>query len=158
VFPTRHRFYKNHDRLLSDKNYIFVVMADKKLNIKKITEYWKESSQQDYKTMLNLFMTGDYNWALFLGHLVIEKLIKAIYVKNNGTHAIMGHDLLRLSKNAGLNLSEEQEDLMDQLTTFNINARYDNYKQEFYRLCTKDFAEIWKIKIEVLREWLLNQL
>jgi len=133
-------------------------MTDKELNIKKITEHWKESSQQDYKTMLNLFKSGDYNWALFIGHLVIEKLLKALYVKHKRTHAVMGHDLLRLSKGTDIKLTDEQEDLLDRLTTFNINARYDNYKQEFYRLCTKDFAEEWKGKIEILREWLLNQL
>jgi HEPN domain-containing protein len=133
-------------------------MTNKELNITKIIEHWKESSQQDYQTMLNLFKSGDYNWALFLGHLVIEKLLKALYVKQKRTHAILSHDLLRLATAIGLNLTDEQQDWFDRLTTFNINARYDNYKQEFYKLCTKDFAEEWKVKIEILREWLLKQL
>ena len=55
-------------------------------------------------------------------------------------------------------ITEEQEDWFDRLTTFNINARYDSYKQEFYRLCTKEFAEEWKLVIETLREWLRKQL
>ncbi len=133
-------------------------MTDKELNTTQIIDHWIESSQQDYKTMLNLFKSGDYNWALFLGHLVIEKLLKALYVKHRKTHAVLVHDLLRLARAIGLELTEEQEDWFDRLTTFNINARYDNYKQEFYKLCTKDFAEEWKVKIEILREWLLKQL
>ena len=133
-------------------------MIEKEIDIKKIIDHWKVSSQQDYHTMLNLFKSSDYNWALFLGHLVIEKLLKALYVKHKKTHAISGHDLLRLASSIGIDLTEEQEDWFDRLTTFNINARYDNYKQEFYKLCTKEFAEEWRGNIEFLREWLLKQL
>ena len=60
--------------------------------------------------MINLFRSGDYNWALFLGHLVIEKLLKALYVKRRETHAIIGHDLLRLASKMDLKLTDEQED------------------------------------------------
>jgi len=133
-------------------------MADKELNIRKIIDHWRESSDKDYQTMINLFSSGDYNWALFLGHLVIEKLLKALYVKRKEMHAIIGHDLLRLASKMDLKLTEEQEDWFDRLTTFNINARYDSYKQEFYWLCTREFAEEWKLVIENLREWLKKQL
>jgi len=91
------------------------------------------------------------------GTFSVEKLLKALYVKHKKTHAIFGHDLLRLAPGIGIVITEEQEDWLDRLTTFNINARYDNYKQKFYKLCTKEFAEEWKSKIETLREWLLKQ-
>lgn len=133
-------------------------MTDKSLNIDSIVNHWKESSDKDYQTMLNLFNSADYNWALFLGHLVIEKLLKAIYVKKFKKHAIFGHDLLRLASKTDLVLSEEQSEWFDRLTTFNINTRYDSYKQEFNKLCTKEFAEEWKLKIEELRRWLKAQL
>ena len=133
-------------------------MADKSLNIDSIVNHWKESSDKDYQTMLNLFNSADYNWALFLGHLVIEKILKAIYVKKFNKHAIFGHDLLRLASKTDLVLSEEQSEWFDRLTTFNINTRYDSYKQDFNKLCTKEFAEEWKLKIEELRRWLKAQL
>jgi HEPN domain-containing protein len=31
--------------------------------------------------MGSMFKSGHYVWALFLGHLVLEKLLKAVYVK-----------------------------------------------------------------------------
>ena len=43
--------------------------------------YWTESSEQDFRAMKHLFEKGDYHWSLFIGHLVLEKLIKAYYVK-----------------------------------------------------------------------------
>jgi len=133
-------------------------MTGKELDIQRIIIHWKSSSDKDYETMLHLFRSKDYHWALFLGHLVIEKLIKALYVKQKHTHAIYGHDLLRLISKLEVELTEEQKDWMDRLTTFNLNARYDSYKQEFYKLCTKEFAEEWKLNIEILRDWLKKQL
>ncbi len=133
-------------------------MTGKELDIEKIISHWIESSDKDYQTMLHLFNSKDYSWALFLGHLVIEKLIKALYVKQKQTHAVYGHDLLRLISKLDFELSEEQKDWFDRLTTFNLNARYDSYKQEFYRLCTKEFAEEWKQVIDTLRKWLKKQL
>lgn len=108
--------------------------------------------------MGNLLNSSDYNWAMFLGHLVIEKLLKAVYVKVHKKHAVYGHDLLRLTSGLGLELDPVKEEWLDRLTTFNLNARYDSYKQDFYQLCTKEFAFEWNSKIEKLREWLLSQL
>lgn len=48
---------------------------------KEMIHFWIDSSNEDYQTMLNLFLSKDYSWCLFMGHIVIEKLIKALYVK-----------------------------------------------------------------------------
>ncbi len=133
-------------------------MPEGNIDIEKMIRYWIDSSDRDFNTMRNLMESGDYCWAMFLGHLVIEKLLKAAYVKVHRKHAIHGHDLLRITSNLGLELDPVKEEWLDQITTFNLNARYDNYKQEFYKLCTKEFAVEWKSKIEELRKWLLNQL
>ena len=45
-----------------------------------IISFWIESSDKDYRTMLHLFESGDYMWSLFVGHLVIEKLLKAFFI------------------------------------------------------------------------------
>ena len=127
-------------------------------NIEKIIDYWKDSSNQNYATMNNLLKSRDYNWALFIGHLVIEKLLKAHYVKSQKKHALFTHDLLRLSLKCGLKVSGEFEEWLDDISTFNLNARYDNYKQDFYKLCTKEFTAVWVQRIEKIREWLIQEL
>jgi HEPN domain-containing protein len=127
-------------------------------DIEKIIRYWKESSDQNYATMKNLLKSKDYSWALFIGHLVIEKLLKAHYVKTQKKHALFTHDLLRLSTNCGLVFSNEYEEWFDDISTFNLNARYDNYKQDFFKLCTKEFTAVWVQRIEIIREWLIQEL
>ena len=121
-------------------------------------KYWVESSDRDFKTMNHLFEKKDYNWSLFIGHLVIEKLLKAYHVKNNDDHPLLIHNLLRLAEKAGLELDEEQKDLLVTVTTFNIRARYDDHKAEFYKTCTKQFSEIWIKKIKGFRKWIKKKL
>ena len=71
--------------------------------------YWIESANRDYQTMLNLYQSKDYHWSLFIGHLVIEKLIKATYVKNINENPPRTHDLVRLAEKAGIATTEEQK-------------------------------------------------
>jgi HEPN domain-containing protein len=133
-------------------------MEERIENAEKIVQYWRETSDKDFRTMQNLLKSGDNSWALFLGHLVLEKLLKAHYVKNLQKHPIFTHDLLRLATKARLDINEETVEWLDEISTFNINARYDNYKQDFYKLCTKKFTDIWSERIEKLRLWLIKKL
>ena len=118
--------------------------------------YWQDTAGKDYDTMINLYNSGDYHWSLFLGHLVIEKLLKALYVKNSDKHVPRTHDLLRLSELAGIATSEQQKDILDRITTFNISVRYPDYQQRFYKKCTPEFT-MENIKlIKEMRIWLIN--
>jgi len=133
-------------------------MEDKIKNIDTIIHHWRESSEQNYATMQNLIKTKEYSWALFMGHLVIEKLLKALYVKKLHQHPLFSHDLLRLAKKIDLELPVGYDEWLDEITTFNLNARYDDYKHNFNKLCTIDFSNEWITKIETLRLWLISLL
>ena len=116
--------------------------------------YWTNSSDNDFNTMEHLFDTKDYHWALFIGHLVVEKLIKAYYVKNIANHPPRTHNLLRLSEKCELVLSEEQKDFLATVNAFNIRARYDDYKMDFYKICDKEFTQKWVEEIKGFRKWI----
>ncbi len=121
-----------------------------------LIEYWVDTANRDYRTMLNLYESKDYHWSLFIGHLVIEKLLKAIYVNNIDDNPPRIHDLLRLADRAQIHTTEEQKDILDLITTFNINARYPDYNQNFYKKCDYNFT---RKNIEIIKEmriWLLS--
>ncbi len=128
------------------------------INVDKVIKHWQESSDADYKTMLDLQKSKSYSWALFLGHITIEKLLKAHYVKQHKAHAPFTHNLYRLAELGGLELNDEHADWLDKITTFNINARYDDYKKEFYAMCTPEFTKEWIEKIKLLQSWIKQQL
>ena len=123
-----------------------------------IVKYWIDGAEEDFKTMNHLYGSKDYSWTLFMGHLVIEKLLKAHYVKENDTNAPFLHDLSRIAQKTSLNFSENQLDSLDEITTFNIKTRYDDYKKSFRNLCTKEFTQIRVENIKELRLWLIERL
>ena len=84
--------------------------------------------------------------ALFFGHLAIEKVLKALCAAKC-TAIPYDHKLLKLAKEAGLVLSQEQELELGVITSFNINARYDDYKHRFHQLCTPQYTAMWASKI-----------
>ncbi len=124
----------------------------------KLISYWIDSSDRDFETMKHLFRKKDYTWSLFIGHLVIEKLLKAYYVKYIDNQPPFIHDLLRLAERSKLSLNEDQKDFLDTVSTFNIRARYEDYDLEFYKICTKEFTKIWVDKIIGFRKWIKKQL
>ncbi len=60
-----------------------------------------------------------------------------------------------------VSLCRPQKDILDTVTTFNIQARYDDYKLSFFNKCTKNFTIKWVENIKEFRSWLkhnhLNQ-
>ncbi|MBI3600748.1 MAG: HEPN domain-containing protein [Nitrospinae bacterium] len=123
-----------------------------------IINYWASSANKDLKAFESLFKNGHYIWALFLGHLILEKLLKAVYVKNIDTNIPYTHDLVKIADKAELLLTDKQKDLLDEITTFNIKARYPDYKGRFYKKITKRFAENYIVKIKELRQWLIKEI
>lgn len=123
-----------------------------------LMSHWIEASDRDYTAMLHLFEKKDYHWSLFIGHQVIEKLIKAFYIKHINLQPPFIHNLLLLAEKSKLELNETQKDILDTVSTFNIRARYDDYKSEFYKTCSKDFTKIWIDKIKVFRTWIKIKL
>jgi HEPN domain-containing protein len=123
-----------------------------------IVKYWLESSDDDYKVMQSLLDNGHYAWALFLSHLVIEKLLKAYYVKHVDINYPRIHNLVEIAVKANLELSEEQKGTLVELTTFNLRARYPDYKNRFQRKATRPFAEEKIAVAKEFRQWLLKKI
>ncbi len=124
----------------------------------KLINHWIASSDEDFETMIILFESKKYVWALFVGHLMVEKLLKALFIKENGHHPPLIHNLLRLAEKDNLSLSKDQEIEFATITAFNINTRYDDYKNSFQKICTPDFTEIWIEKLKLIRLWIKEQI
>ncbi|MBV6512527.1 MAG: hypothetical protein FMNOHCHN_02034 [Ignavibacteriaceae bacterium] len=133
-------------------------MEDQQLDVTKLIEFWTDSAGSDYLTMINLFNSKDYHWSLFMGHLVIEKLLKALYVKAKNSHAPLTHDLKRIAQIIPLELTDEYSDWLDIISSFNINARYDSIKRDFYKRCTPEYSAEWIERIKLLKEWIKKEL
>ena len=108
--------------------------------IKNAARYWMTIAKRDYETMLGLFRLKRYPECLFFGHIVLEKVLKAMVVTDTKKQPLLTHDLVRLSKLTNLEATEEEIDLLDSVNDFNIRARYPEYKLKIYKTCTKEFT------------------
>jgi HEPN domain-containing protein len=129
-------------------------MINADFNPDKLIKYWIESSDDDFDTMIAMFDTRRFSWRMFIGHLMIEKLLKALFVKSQNDYPPYIHNLLRLAEKCNLELDEEQSFFFATVTAFNINARYDDYKMSFQKTCTPEFTSNWIEKIKTYRLWI----
>ena len=124
-----------------------------------LTKYWFESADSDYETMKVLYNNKKNTWCLFIGHLVIEKILKGLYAKNNPNNPIAPkiHNLILLSQKANLEVPKEIREKIQTINTFNISARYDDYKKSFDAKCTDDYTKEQVKNIEEVQKWLKEQ-
>lgn len=102
----------------------------------------------------HLFEKQDYSYALFFGHLAVEKLLKSIYVKRRDENVPRSHNLPRIAKAADLTIPEDILSDLIRITAFNLEARYPDYKKKFRNKCTKHFTTQELDKIYEVFKWL----
>lgn len=121
-------------------------------------KYWLESAKDGWKVAKHLFEKGDYPYSLFFGHLTIEKILKAIYVDRLNENPPYTHRLVHLAEKISLGLTEEQLELFETITDFNMEARYPDEKFSFKKRCTRKLSKEYLRKIEELKKWLIKSI
>jgi HEPN domain-containing protein len=90
-------------------------------------DYWIRGSNSGIETAELLFKGRKLIEGLFFCHLTIEKLIKALIVKNTGELAPKSHNLVYLAELAGTILSAEQNQFMSILMKYQLEGRYPEF-------------------------------
>ncbi|KKS44012.1 MAG: hypothetical protein UV05_C0014G0012 [candidate division CPR1 bacterium GW2011_GWA2_42_17] len=109
-------------------------------------KYWKEGAADDLETAEELFNKNKrFNHAFFFYHLALEKLLKGLHQAKKGSPAPFTHKLSSLARMTEIPLDKTQEKQLDEITTYNVSARYEDYKRQFYKK-TKDqkYASKWR--------------
>ena len=76
--------------------------------------HWLKSSEDDEITMQALFQSGRYAHCLFFGHLYLEKICKALWIKNNdGNTPPFIHNLVKILDGIDTGLSESEMSFLD---------------------------------------------
>lgn len=125
-----------------------------KMDIQKLTDSWINGAEKDWLACEHLYAHKDYPQCLFWGHLVLEKILKAIIIHGTNTQAPYTHDLVLLARKAKLKLTQEQRDYLNEINTFNQFGRYDNEIITFIEKCTTEYANKYFNIIKQLYTWL----
>ena len=124
-----------------------------------IIEYWANSSNRDWKAAKDLASSGNLVQALFFAHLVIEKLLKAHWVKDNSEDfPPRTHNLEFLLSQTLLTLPMEDIDELRIMSAWNIEGRYQDYKDLIFKTTTKDYIAAKFETVNRIRDWLLEKL
>ena len=119
--------------------------------------HWLKSAKRNVKVAEDSFKAGHYDWSLFFWHLVLEKTLKGLII-NRGKIPPPVHNLRYLAKTAGLNLTKRLDKNLKEITGFNLEARYDDYKFKFYKKATSEFTKKWAQICREAYQWLLKKI
>lgn len=108
-----------------------------------VIQYWLHAAQETKISAEDTLANKHPEWGFFLYHLALEKLIKGLIVVQ-GNVPIPSHDLVKLCKAIPVALTSKQEQQLREITSYNIEARYDDYKLSYYKKVTK---------IPYIKEW-----
>lgn len=121
---------------------------------KEALKRWRKGAERNLKTAEDLIKTKHYDWALFVGQLSLEKLLKGLYIQRRGELPPLIHDLKKLAELAQIELTKEQGQELVEISRFHIQARYDDIKYELYKSATKAYTQKWFGKIKKYHQWL----
>ena len=127
------------------------------MSSKKLLESLLFKAKKDVETAEDLFKLKHFDWCLFIWHLAIEKVLKARLL-SLGKEIIYTHDLRRLAKEAEISFTKEQLEQLDEITTFNLEARYDDYKLSFYKKADEVYTKRWVKICKELYDLILNSI
>ncbi|WP_028324870.1 HEPN domain-containing protein [Desulfatirhabdium butyrativorans] len=120
--------------------------------------YWLAESDKDLVVMHSMFANGHYTWALFVGHLALEKSLKALFAARIDIQVPRVHHLLKIARDCGIMLTGEQEDFLLEVTAYNTKARYPDYKQSFARKATRDYTSSKLERIKEMQLWIKSHV
>lgn len=107
---------------------------------KDFIRYWKTNAAKDWKRVNLLFKNRDYVFALFCAHLTLEKLVKALWVKDNTlNHPPKIHNLSKLIAQTKLVLTDVELIFCADMNKFQIEGRYPDYVSNIYRIANKTY-------------------
>ncbi|MCK9209509.1 MAG: HEPN domain-containing protein [Ignavibacteriaceae bacterium] len=122
-------------------------------------EYWLSTSKEDLESAFAIFNSGKYFWSLFVAQLTLEKLLKVFWVRDNDTNfPPKTHDLNKIAKETNLSFIDADKVFLAEVSAFNIEARYPDYKKKFSERCTQDFANKYLFEIKEFIECTLKKM
>ena len=92
----------------------------------KTVSYWLEGAAYDLGVAEAMLSAEKYPYALFMGHLAVEKSLKALVVKTTHQHAPHTHSLPILASKLTEELPEDVTAALVRFMEFYIESRYIN--------------------------------
>ncbi len=121
--------------------------------------HWLKSCEDDEISMHALFASGSYTHSLFFGHLYLEKICKALWIKSNkGNTPPFIHNLLKLLDGIDTDLNERDVSFLNKLNEYQLSGRYPDYTYSLKQQTTKEYTKYCINYIKLIHECLLKKI
>jgi HEPN domain-containing protein len=125
------------------------------MNVKRQIDYCLTTAKSDLVTAEIIFKAGrNYHHCLFFCHLVLEKGLKALVVKETKKIPPKIHNLPLLAEKASVSFDAKQTDFLVLMNSFNIEARYPDEQYQIYKKLTKAYTTKLLEKTRKQFEWM----
>ena len=120
---------------------------------------WLTIVKEDLSVAEDLFKTGHWLYVAFMCHQVIEKTLKAYWCVCRDDDPPYIHDHKRIAQGCGLftQMNDSQKDFLDTIKTMNIEARYQEYKDNVASSLDREKAAELLDNTKLLYSWILQK-
>jgi HEPN domain-containing protein len=125
----------------------------------KIAKNWVATSNYDIQTADAMYKAGRYLYVVFMSHLAIEKMLKALlahkYPENVPPKI---HNLINLSQRAEIALPENLNDFLQRLDNVSVVTRYPEDLRTLSKEFNQDTAKLILTDTKRMIKWLKQHL
>lgn len=121
-------------------------------------DQWMRHAEYDLATAKDMLHASRHYYVLFCCQQAVEKAVKALYAKRRAEVPPRSHQLIRIAQETTLVLTEEQEDLLRELSSYYIQSRYPDEVDEIATEPNQEIAEDILRRSEEFMSWLRSIL
>ena len=122
------------------------------------TRNWLESAEYDIESARAMLASERYLYVIFLCHLTLEKLLKAIITEITGNSPPRIHDLLVLLKRTGVVPDPRYLDFLGKINSVSIPTRYPSDVNQLINEYPENIAQSYLQQTEEVAAWLKSRL
>ncbi len=90
----------------------------------KATQNWLAQVDYDLATAEHMLHAGRYIYVIFMSHLALEKILKALVTEESRRLPPRTHNLIDLAQRGRLSLAQEQREFIGKLNNASVVTRY----------------------------------
>lgn len=122
--------------------------------VRKETRNWLDSSVYDYETAVHMLESGRYIYVVFMCHLSLEKMLKALIHESTGALPPRSHDLIQLAIRAGITLPARMNEFVGKINAASLVTRYPEDLTQLLAAYPRDVTRTYLEQTREVLTWL----
>jgi len=120
-------------------------------------KHWIDLKKYDVDTAKAMLESKRYLYVLFTCQQSVEKMLKALIVKNTKSFPPKIHDLVKLLNLAGIDADKEEKEFLAKLNYYYLETRYPRELSEISKQVAKQTAITFFNKTKKTLKWLKSK-